>query len=64
MEKSLENLLNVRVKRLNQSVSGGCVNTTLVYQTEDNKLLFVKQNSKVGVMYFHYYFLIYILYCT
>lgn len=64
MEKAIENLLNVRVKKLNKSVSGGCVNTASVYQTDDNKLLFVKQNLKVGVMYFHYYSLICILYRT
>ncbi|VVC45486.1 Hypothetical protein CINCED_3A004193 [Cinara cedri] len=48
MENAIENLLNVKVKKLNKSISGGCVNSASVYQTEDNKLLFVKQNSNDG----------------
>lgn len=49
MENALENLLNVGVKKLNKSISGGCINSGLVYQTEHGQLLFVKKNSKLGV---------------
>lgn len=49
MEIALENLLNVGVKKLKKSISGGCINSGSVYQTEENKLLFVKENSKLGV---------------
>uniref|UniRef100_A0A2S2PX58 Protein-ribulosamine 3-kinase, chloroplastic n=1 Tax=Sipha flava TaxID=143950 RepID=A0A2S2PX58_9HEMI len=48
MESELENLLNVSVKKLNKSVYGGCINSGSVYQTENNKILFVKENSKPG----------------
>lgn len=51
MESELENLLNVGVKKLNKYVSGGCINSGSAYQTEDNRLLFVKQNSKLGVIF-------------
>lgn len=51
MENALENLLNVSVKNLNKSISGGCINSSSVYQTEDDKLLFVKENSKPGVTF-------------
>lgn len=50
MESELENILNVRIKKLNKSVNGGCINNGSVYQTEDNKILYVKENSKPGVM--------------
>lgn len=49
MESELENLLSISIKKLNKSVSGGCINSGSVYQTEDNKILFVKKNSKLGV---------------
>lgn len=50
MEIALEKLLNVSVKKLNTPVSGGCINSGSVYQTEDIQFLFVKQNSKLGVI--------------
>lgn len=50
MERTLETLLNVGVKNMNRSISGGCINSGSVYQTEDKKLFFVKENSKPGVI--------------
>lgn len=50
MESALENILNVNVKKLNRPISGGCINSGSVYETEDKKLLFVKKNSKFGVI--------------
>lgn len=50
MESALENILNVSVKKLNKPISGGCINSGSVYRTEHNKLLFVKKNSKLGVI--------------
>lgn len=56
MENALENLLNSSVKKCKRPTSGGCISTALVYQTEDNKLLFVKQNSKNGVIIFFFFY--------
>lgn len=50
MESALKNRLNVSVKCLKDSVNGGCINKGSVYQTSDNRLLFVKRNSKFGVI--------------
>lgn len=50
METAIEKLLNVKVKRLNRSISGGCINKCSVYQTADKQLLFVKDNLKDGVI--------------
>jgi len=50
MESTLEKLLNVGVRKLNKSVSGGCINSGSVYRTEDERLLFVKENAKLGVI--------------
>lgn len=55
MENALENILHVSVKKLNKSISGGCINNGSVYQTEDNQLLFVKENSKLGVILIQYF---------
>lgn len=55
MENSLEKILNVSVKKLNKSISGGCINNGSVYQTEENQLFFVKENSKLGVIFVQYY---------
>lgn len=50
MENALEKILNVSIKKLNKSVSPGCINNGSVYQTQDNQLLFVKENLKLGVI--------------
>lgn len=50
MENALEDILKINVKKFTKSISGGCINKGSVYQTEDNKLLFVKENSKFGVI--------------
>lgn len=51
METAIEKLLNVKVKSLNRSISGGCINKSSVYQTADKQLLFVKDNFKDGVIF-------------
>lgn len=64
MDNVLETLLNVKVKKLNRSISGGCINSGSVYETDGNKLLFVKQNSTVGVNFiiFNFNFEVYLYY--
>jgi len=54
MENALENILNTSIKKSDICVNEGCINSSSVYETEDNKLLFVKYNSKSGVIS-HYY---------
>lgn len=54
MENALQNLLNINVKKLNKYISGGCINSGSVYQTEDKQLLFIKKNSKPRVTWAHY----------
>jgi len=49
MENELENILNTSITKLNLRLDEGCINNCSVYQTEDDKLLFVKDNSKPGV---------------
>jgi len=49
MENELKNILNTSLTKLNISINEGCINNASVYQTEDHKLLFVKDNSKPGV---------------
>jgi len=49
MENELENILKTRITKLNICINEGCINNSSVYQTEANKLLFVKDNSKPGV---------------
>jgi len=49
MENELENILNTSITKLNICVNEGCINNSSVYQTEGDKLLFVKDNSKPGV---------------
>jgi len=63
MENALENLFNVKVKKLKKSITGGCINSGSVYQTEDEQLLFVKKNSKLGVIYYCFRVLLLIYYC-
>lgn len=57
MENALKNLLNVNVKKCNVLINDGCISNSLVYVTEDNKLLFVKNNSKLGVIYYYLFFI-------
>jgi len=49
MENELENILETSITKLNICINEGCINNSSVYQTEENKLLFVKDNSKPGV---------------
>jgi len=51
MEKALESIFNTKIKKLDISINEGCINNSSVYETEDNKLLFVKDNSKPGVYF-------------
>nr|BAH72258.1 ACYPI009343 [Acyrthosiphon pisum] len=48
MEIELENILKTSITKLNICINEGCINNSSVYQTEENKLLFVKDNSKPG----------------
>ncbi|XP_060877402.1 ketosamine-3-kinase-like [Metopolophium dirhodum] len=48
MENELENILETSITKLNIRINEGCINNSSVYQTEENKLLFVKDNSKPG----------------
>lgn len=56
MENALETILNTSIKKLDMCINEGCINNSSVYQTEDNTLLFVKDNSKPGVNFFSVYF--------
>lgn len=56
MENALETILNTSIKKLDMYTDGGCINNSSVYQTEDNKLVFVKDNSKPGVNFLSIYF--------
>lgn len=47
----MESLLKVGVKKLKQPINEEYVVNGSVYETEQKKLLFVKQNSTVGVTY-------------
>lgn len=49
MENELENILNISITKLNMCFNEGCINNCSVYQAEENKLLFVKDNSRPGV---------------
>jgi len=56
MENALETILNTSIQKLDMYTNEGCINNSSVYQTEDNQLLFVKDNSKPGVNFFNIYF--------
>lgn len=50
MKNALENLLHVGVKKLKKPVIIEAItNKYSLYQTEEKKLLFVKENSKLEV---------------
>jgi len=51
MENELKNIFNTSITKLNLCINEGCINNSSVYQTEENKLLFVKDNSKPGVLF-------------
>lgn len=50
MENTLENVFHVRLKQMMKPfIVGGITNKYSVYQTEEDKVLFVKRNSNLEV---------------
>lgn len=58
IQQTLEKIFDVQVKQIYKELWPGCINNGSVYETDDHKVLFVKDNRQIGVIHNNNHYLL------